>query len=186
MPNKLYQCFLLDEESKVQSFLVPNSTGFESAFGPLEFDFHPYKVLALFDKKYELKELPPNLIKLSLNILIVDEELKKPFLLDITASHALLMLSEFIKDIYECFHKVNWNLTKVTPNQSAYLDFSLEISNITSVSALIGQALIIGGLLESLLCARGLMIKNLILEPNSNIDQVLLSTLTNCLWLRAQ
>ena len=70
MPNKLYQCFLLDEESKVQSFLVPNSTGFESAFGPLEFDFHPYKVLALFDKKHELKELPPNLIKLSLNILI--------------------------------------------------------------------------------------------------------------------
>jgi len=62
MLNKLYQCFFLDEESKVQSFLVPNSTVFESAFGPLEFDFHPYKVLALFDKKYELKELPSDLI----------------------------------------------------------------------------------------------------------------------------
>ena len=186
MPNKLYQCFLLDEESKVQSFLVPNSTGFESAFGPLEFDFHPYKVLALFDKKHELKELPPNLIKLSLNILIVDEELKKPFLLDITASHALLMLSEFIKDIYECFHKVNWNLIKVTPNQSAYLDFKLEVSNITSVSSLIGQALIIGALLESLLCARGLMLKELTLVPDFNIDKQILSCLTNSLSLRTR
>jgi hypothetical protein len=184
MPNKLYQCLLLDEESKIKTFLVTKISNFEIAFGPLEFDFHPYKMLALINENYKFQELATNSIKLSIQILIVDEELKKPFLHNITASNALLMLSEFIKDIYESFNKVKWNLVQISPNQTAYLEFKIEIFNIVSVSSLIGQALILGGLFESLLCARGLMINKLILLSDSEIDKKIISYLNSCLKLK--
>ena len=173
----MYQTFIFD------GYAVSNKvvSSYESDFlGPIKLDFYPYElvskslVLLVQNKCFSENKV------LELDILIVDEERNTPFLLNMSSSYALVLLSEIIFRLKDCCLKLNWDILEVKKHKRELLKITLRTNSISCYENFISQFLIFKEILEYLLSSRGLMLTSVDLKSDfldSNINSLIVKIL---------
>lgn len=150
----------------------------ELLLGPLEFSFHPFNLRA-WQEADNLHYSPLKAdLTISWRLLILDDEDEKA-LIKLKSSHrTLLLFSEMLQGLFECARAVGMTVESVKTEPLSHLillDLSWKAG--TDAKRLIGGALFMKAMLDSLLFCRGLSVGEGSLESEESHFKAQLSAI---------
>lgn len=176
----LCQKVILTRSLKLSSALVPGETLEEGDLTKsYKLSFHPFSLKAASEISFS-KDCAP--VNFELNLLITDDEHRRPLFEALSQTRSLLLVSEIIHGLVEALEVFGFIFTGIEPQKSVLkIAFSAQES---PRSALVGALMLLKTSIDSLLFVRGLKLGHAELD-RPNVDSEMKNALEHIFFERA-
>ncbi len=131
--------------------------------------FHPYLLRPFTEDEKAFAPLVAPL-RLSLDLVIFDDEQKKPLLENLSGNRSLLLISEIIHGLVESLEVFGLEFTSIIPREHD-LRIAFSTKGLNHEKSLIGALMMLKTAIEALLFVRGLVIGHAQLITAPSVDQ---------------